>query len=155
MKFRPRHTRFESGPNMTPLVDVVMVILIFLMLVGTFTSGEWFLQQSASVFSTASSRSNQPPPADFVPDEPIVVRVNYRTPDTYTAQVEGLSTSDPAALAAKLKDMREKLEAIGKPLDKMTVVIQPQPSVRHAQYIQVYEAALEAGFKKVSFAVTQ
>lgn len=156
MKFQHnRFARFETGPNMTPLVDVVMVILIFLMLVGTFTSGEWFLQQSSSVFSVASSKTTQPPPADFIPDEPIVVRVSYRTPDTYVAQVEGFTTSDPAALSVKLKEMRAALLAVGKPLDKMTVVIQPQPNVLHRQYMQVYEAALAAQFKKVSFAVTQ
>jgi biopolymer transport protein ExbD len=29
---------YDSGPNMTPLVDVVMVILIFLMLAGSFVA---------------------------------------------------------------------------------------------------------------------
>ena len=31
-----KQVHYESGPNMIPLVDVVMVILIFLMLAGTF-----------------------------------------------------------------------------------------------------------------------
>ena len=31
-----RKVHYDSGPNMTPLVDVVMVILIFLMLAGSF-----------------------------------------------------------------------------------------------------------------------
>ena len=30
---------YDSGPNMTPLVDVVMVILIFMMLVSQFVTG--------------------------------------------------------------------------------------------------------------------
>ena len=151
---RNKFTRFESGPNMTPLVDVVMVILIFLMLVGTFAKGDWFLQQSASLFNTASSKTTTPP-ADFVPDEPIVVRVNYKTDDQYLAQAERISTSDQKVLADGLTKMRQDLEAIGKPLDKMTVVIQPQANVLHRQYMEVYEAALQAGFTKVSFAVSQ
>jgi biopolymer transport protein ExbD len=36
--------RFESGPNLTPMVDVVMVILIFLMLVGTLATSDWSLE---------------------------------------------------------------------------------------------------------------
>ena len=38
-----KQAHYESGPNMTPLVDVVMVLLIFLMMVGDFASGEHFL----------------------------------------------------------------------------------------------------------------
>lgn len=155
MKLRGhKPTRFESGPNMTPLVDIVMVILIFLMLVGTFASNEWYLEQKASLFNTASSTTT-PPPKDFVPDEPIIVRVSYRSEDQYVAQADKLTTSDPKELEEGLRQMREQLERIGKPTDKQTVVIQPQAKVRHRQYMQVYEAALAAGFTKVSFAVTQ
>jgi len=34
---------YDSGPNMTPLVDIVMVILIFLMLAGSFNTLEHYL----------------------------------------------------------------------------------------------------------------
>ena len=37
---------YDAGPNMTPLVDIVMVILIFLMLTGTFTAGMHYLQSN-------------------------------------------------------------------------------------------------------------
>ena len=150
---RRRH-RFESGPNMTPLVDVVMVILIFLMLVGTFASGEWFLEQKAGMTQTATS-TQQPPPKDFVPDEPIVIRVTYRSDDQYLAQADKISTGSKVELQQALTGMRQQLTGIGKPIDKLVVVIQPQPNVKHRQYMEVYEAALAAGFTKVSFAVTQ
>ena len=95
MKFGMRSTRFDSGPNMTPLVDVVMVILIFLMLVGTFTAGEWVIQQNASAFATATS-STTPPPPDYVPDEPIFIRVSQPTPDRFVAQADRITTSSAA-----------------------------------------------------------
>lgn len=154
MKFGVRSTRFESGPNMTPLVDIVMVILIFLMLVGTFTAGEWVIQQNASTFVTATS-SNTPPPPDFVPDEPIIIRVSQPTPDKFVAQAERITTSDKAQLIAGLKAMREQLIKIGKKEEKLTIVIQPRPDVKHRHYMEVYDAALLAGFTKVSFAVSQ
>lgn len=146
--------RFESGPNMTPLVDVVMVILIFLMLVGTFASGEWYLQQTTGLMDASSSASRTPPPPGYVPDEPIVIRVSEPTPDTFLAVADAISTGDKDDLAAKLLALRRKLERIGKPVDKVAVYIQPQPSVHHRHYMAVYEAALSAGFTKVSFAVT-
>lgn len=154
MRLGVRSTRFDSGPNMTPLVDIVMVILIFLMLVGTFTAGEWVIQQNASAFVTATS-SNTPPPPDFVPDEPIIIRVSQPTPDRFVAQAERITTSDRKQLAASLKALREQLIKIGKKEDKLTVVIQPRPDVKHKYYMEVYDAALQADFKKVSFAISQ
>ena len=45
MKMRAaQKVHYDAGPNMTPLVDVVMVILIFLMLTGSFAVGVHFLQ---------------------------------------------------------------------------------------------------------------
>src|SRR5438552_17752923 len=38
-----KKVHYDSGPNMTPLVDVVMVILIFLMLCGSFGGIEHYL----------------------------------------------------------------------------------------------------------------
>lgn len=154
MKFGVRSTRFDSGPNMTPLVDIVMVILIFLMLVGTFTAGEWVVQQNASAFVTATS-STTPPPPDFVPDEPIIIRVTQPTPDRFVAQAERFTTSDKTALIAHLKGLRQELLKIGKKEEKLTIVIQPRPDVKHRHYMDVYDAALQADFKKVSFAVSQ
>ena len=40
---------YDSGPNMTPLVDVVMVILIFLMLTGSFGAAAHFLPSSMPI----------------------------------------------------------------------------------------------------------
>ena len=149
-----RAHKFESGPNMTPLVDVVMVILIFLMLVGTFSSGEWYLQQHTALVDAATSASTAPPPPGFVPDEPIVIRVSEPSADRFLAQADRISTGDKQALIEQLTKLRVDLEAIGKPLDKLAVVIQPKPDVRHRHYMAVYEAALSAGFTKVSFAVS-
>lgn len=149
-----RAHKFESGPNMTPLVDVVMVILIFLMLVGTFSSGEWYLQQHTALVEAATTATNKPPPPDFMPDEPIVIRVSEQSADRFLAQADRISTSDKQALIDALTKLRIDLQAIGKPLDKLAVVIQPKPDVRHKHYMAVYEAALSAGFTKVSFAVS-
>ena len=43
---------YESGPNMTPLVDVVMVILIFLMLTGSFGAAAHFMPSSMPIKPT-------------------------------------------------------------------------------------------------------
>ena len=44
-----KKVHYDSGPNMTPLVDVVMVILIFLMLAGSFGGVEHYLTSNLPV----------------------------------------------------------------------------------------------------------
>ena len=44
---------YDSGPNMTPLVDVVMVILIFLMMVGNFGALEHYLLSNVPLIASA------------------------------------------------------------------------------------------------------
>ena len=58
--------------NMTPLVDVVMVILIFLMLTGTFAVGEHFLQSNLPLTRKGSGLST---PSNVPPDEPLEIRL--------------------------------------------------------------------------------
>src|SRR6267143_30177 len=71
MKMRAaQKVHYDAGPNMTPLVDVVMVILIFLMLTGSFAAGEHFLQSNMPLTKTgvgqltkmreALNKNNQP-----------------------------------------------------------------------------------------------
>ena len=77
MKIRvSQKVHYDSGPNMTPLVDVVMVILIFLMMAGSFVGSEHFLVSNLPI-SQAGVGGVAPPPG-FIPDEPIEIRVDAR-----------------------------------------------------------------------------
>ena len=49
-----KKVHYDSGPNMTPLVDVVMVILIFLMLAGSFAGSTRFLMSKQGIHKTGS-----------------------------------------------------------------------------------------------------
>src|SRR5687768_9137826 len=67
MKMRSAEkVHYDSGPNMTPLVDVVMVILIFLMLTGTFAAGEHFLVSTSSLKGKSQAPATDP---NRLPDE--------------------------------------------------------------------------------------
>src|SRR5215208_2106354 len=62
-----KQVHYDSGPNMTPLVDVVMVILIFLMMAGSFTQGGWFLQSTVPIKKSGGAKVELPP--GVLPDE--------------------------------------------------------------------------------------
>src|SRR6476659_2821250 len=68
-----KKVHYDSGPNMTPLVDVVMVILIFLMLAGSFGSTEHYMIGSAELHSAGVSRNKDP---NWVPPVTIDINVN-------------------------------------------------------------------------------
>src|SRR3954470_6731334 len=119
-----KKVHYDSGPNMTPLVDIVMVILIFLMLAGSFASAEHFLVSNLPVVQSGAGGEQLPP--GFIPDEPIDIRVdNNPTTGVMVATAGKIQTSDPVALTDKLRAMRIQLNATGKTDDKLQVKIGP------------------------------
>ena len=143
---------YDSGPNMTPLVDIVMVILIFLMLAGSFVGAEHFLVSNLPVSQSGAGSTTLPP--GFIPDEPIDIRVDSPTPDTFVATAGKITTSSIDDLTARLRGMRLALNKTGKDDDHIQVKIGPGKHVKYRFLVQVYEAALNAGYKKVAFATS-
>src|SRR5437762_14167338 len=94
-----RKVHYDSGPNMTPLVDVVMVILIFLMLAGSFTGAEHYLISQAA-YSKSGAGGATPPPGGIPQDEPLEVRVDSPTPDRFHVRFGQVSIdNNPQQLA--------------------------------------------------------
>jgi biopolymer transport protein ExbD len=143
---------YDSGPNMTPLVDIVMVILIFMMLVSQFVSAEHFLTSNLPISQSGAGNVQLPP--GFLPDEPLDIRVDSPVPDRFVATAGQIRTSDPAALTNALRQMRVNLNKAGKADDQIQVKIGPGKNVKYGYLVQVYEAALNAGYVKIAFATS-
>src|SRR6266566_3897101 len=112
---------YDAGPNMTPLVDVVMVILIFLMLTGSFAVGERFLQSNMPVTKKGA------------------------------AQAGGfMIQNNSEQLVVQLTRMRDALNKNNQPTDKIQVIINPGRQTKYQHLIDVYQAANRASFTKVS-----
>jgi biopolymer transport protein ExbD len=144
-----KKVHYDSGPNMTPLVDVVMVILIFLMLAGSFAGAEHYLV--SNVPYTPKGAGGEAPPPGFVPDEPLEIRVDSPVPSGFVARAGQIQVDDSAKLRVLLEKMRDQLEAAGTKRDKVQVVISPGRNVKYKFLVEVYQAALQANFEKVGF----
>lgn len=140
---------YDAGPNLTPLADVAMVILIFFMLVGSFGS-EHYLSSKLPL----QQRQTTPAGSQWVPDQPLEIDVESYG-DTFVASTGQVKTSDPAILARQLSEMRHRLEQSGTSEDQVHVVIAPQRTTKYDHLIRVYEAALNAGFTRVAFATAE
>ncbi len=142
-----KQVHYDSGPNMTPLVDVVMVILIFLMLAGSFGAGEHYLQSTVPIRQGGGGGVK-----DAVPDEVTFTITVDEGGDRINARPDGMDPiTDKAVLTAALEQKLAAFAAAGTPVDKVQVVISPGNQVKYVYLIQVYEAALEAKFTKVAF----
>ena len=153
MKLRgAKKVHYDSGPNMTPLVDIVMVILIFLMLAGSFAGAEHYLVSNVP-FSRQGVGGGTPPPGGIPEDEPLVIHVEQNaTRDGFVARAEKIQVNDAAALSRGLATLRDQLALAGKPPEKVQIVISPGRNVKYKHLVDVYQAALSAQFSKIAFA---
>ena len=141
-----KQVHYDSGPNMTPLVDVVMVILIFLMLAGSFGGAEHYLVSSSPVTKTGVGGSKS-----LVPDDvTYMITVDSPSPDRFTARAGDLVTGDLPTLTAALARKKAQFAAAGS-IDKVQVIINPGRMVKYKFLIDCYQAALDAEFTKISF----
>jgi biopolymer transport protein ExbD len=160
-----KQVHYESGPNMTPLVDVVMVILIFLMLAGSFGSTEHYMIGSAELHSAGPSKNTN---KDWVP--PVVMDINVDENGDVRLRwdptpIKGISDEDKTPLSLRLypkieSKYREMLasddvtsrKAEGKkPEDEVELIVTSNQKVTWERLAPVYDAALQAGVKKIGF----
>jgi biopolymer transport protein ExbD len=147
-----KQVHYDSGPNMTPLVDVVMVILIFLMMAGSFTQGGWFLQSTVPIKAKGGQKVDLPP--GTIPDEPLEVRIDNAADGFRVLAGDIRATGDKEQLKGALEQKLRAFEATGTARDKVQVVLMPGRNVKYENIVAVYEAALRAGFTKVGFATS-
>lgn len=144
-----KKVHYNAGPNLTPLADVALVILIFFMLVGSFGS-EHYLTSHTPLVQTGTAKQE----GQWLPNEPLEIDVKSIGQD-FEATVGQVKTSDPAALVKQLTIMRQNLQRAGTKADDVQVVVAPVKSTKYDHLIRVYESALDAGFPRVAFATAR
>src|SRR4051812_45409165 len=153
-----KQVHYDSGPNMTPLVDVVMVILIFLMLAGSFGANEWYLTSNLPLSERGVGASAAPPPGT-VPDEIFELQILSDANYGFRVLAGDINsqgrTPDRDWLVGKLTAKKAQFDRAGTPVDQIQVVLAPSNNTKYSDITLVYEAALKAQFKKVAFRSSQ
>lgn len=142
------------GPNMTPMVDVVMVILVFFMVSAAFLGPEWLLgslvpRPAPAVGSgnTAKGAGQGPQNTDPLSTAPVRFSIDLRVPSPGAATVAtGAGLTDVPveqvvdALKAKVGD---------KSLGAVEVLIRPAKGVPWGAVVRTHELCTKAGFVRV------
>lgn len=136
MKFRTHAFREEPEINFIPLIDVLLVILIFLIITTTYT------KQSELQINLPTAESAKPP--DRVEQIDIAVDSNGK----YVVNKIAHTFTTREAFAAELK------RAAGENKDPV-ITISADAQASHQSVIRVMEAAQFAGYGKIAFTIQQ
>ena len=134
----------NTGPNMTPMVDIVMCLLIFCMLTMDITGSHTVLESKLA--------AEKGPGIVDKPDlkaPAVTSRIEIRSdPQTHQPVVlafgqviRNLDRDLPEILVQKQADMSADVQ----------IVIQPHSDVHYQDVITVYDQCIKAQFKNVAF----
>lgn len=134
MRFRSRTFREDPEINFIPLIDVLLVILIFLIVTTTYT------RQSELQINLPTADSSK------APDRIDQIDIAIDATGNYVVNRAAVTYSTRDALASELK------RAAGEAKDPV-IVISADAQASHQSVIRVMEAAQFAGYGRITFAI--
>lgn len=131
----------DFGPNMTPMVDIVMVILVFFMGATTFAGAEWFLNMAVPRAAAPGDVQGDPfdlPPARF--------DIRLRPGEDGRARWRGLGV-DEQGLEMLEPMLTALVEHVG--AEMVEVVIHPEGMTAYEDVVRAADACAAAGVRVV------
>lgn len=133
------------GPNMTPMVDVVMVILIFFMVSAALMGPEWLLRVAL------------PTPQAAVPSKDIIrvtLELSMREGTPVVRMVVGAGTEavefQASALAGRIEDVASVHGA-----SSLAVALSAQDGVPYEEVVRAHEGCVASGVNRIALPPTK
>jgi len=136
MDFRRSSERNEPEMNLVPMIDVLLVIVIFLVVTTTYS------RYSELQINLPTAQANQ------TQDRPNQISVAVTANGQYIIGRVPIGASDPNTISAELKRA-----ARGSP-DPM-IIINADANSTHQSVVNVMEAARLAGYSRITFTTQQ
>jgi biopolymer transport protein ExbD len=133
MNFQRGRGREDVEINLIPMIDVLLVILLFLMVTTTFS------QISELQINLPAAQADKPQ------DKPAVINVAVDSAGRYVINGKPFIGKEVDALSIELK------RSAGSSVDPV-VLISADATTTHQAVVNVMEAARQAGLSKVTFA---
>jgi biopolymer transport protein ExbD len=126
---------------MTPMIDVVFLLLVFFVWTASFQVVEYLLPSELSSLSGNLAAVEDPPPeADF---ENVVVRIHW------IGDQPGWTINDQQA--DSLDQLQQRLQAIARVKQDAPVILHPDEDVPLGDVIDVFDISRLVGFEKIQF----
>ncbi len=132
MKFR-RQAREELSVNLTPLIDVVFLLLIFFMVSTTFTR--------------ETQLSVDLPEATGVQRDEVVKLIEVQVDETGSYRVNGRALVD-----TQIRTIQAAMYDVSKGDTTLPLVISADAQASHQSVVRVMDAAGQMGFSRLSIA---
>jgi len=133
MNFRRGRKHEELEINLVPLIDVLLVIIIFLVVSATFSR----INELQINLPTADASAPE--------QKPLMINVGVDAGGRYTVNDTELADRSVEAIAAALR------KAVGDGKEP-TIVINADAASTHQAVVNVMEAARQAGYTHITFA---
>lgn len=133
MNFQRGRKHEELEMNLIPLIDVLLVIIIFLVVSATFSR----ISELQINLPTADANAPQ--------DKPVVITVGIDTSGRYVVNDTDVSERTVEAISQALR------QAAGTTKEP-TIVINADANATHQSVVNVMEAARQAGYTHITFA---
>lgn len=140
-----RASAVDMDSAMTPMIDVVFLLLIFFVWTASFQIVEQILpsEMSSQLGNQQTDLADPPPEADF---DKVIVRIGWNgTTPTWNLNKQPVDSLDT---------LRDQLAAIAAIKADALVILDPDSVVPLGNVIEVFDLSKLAGFVKVSFAVS-
>ena len=134
MRFRSRAIREEPEINFIPLIDVLLVILIFLMVTTTYSR---FAELQINL---PTAEANKPP------ERLDQIDVAVDSKGAYSINRQIVSGANKDSLARELKRVASGMK-------DPVIVINADAEASHQSVIRVMEAAQSAGYARITFTI--
>ncbi len=135
MNFRGAH-RDDPEINLIPMIDVLLVIIIFLMLTTTYSR---FAELQINLPSAEAQK---------VPDRPNEINVVMTAGGQFQVNRRTVTFRD-------VPSFRDELRRAGEGMKDPVIVINADSNVTHQSVVRVMDAARQAGYGQIAFAVEQ
>jgi biopolymer transport protein ExbD len=134
----------DINSAMTPMIDVVFLLLVFFVWTASFVIIEHILpsQLSAQTGQNPVQQVDPPPKQDF---DNIVIKIGWDGSNPIWAINEQPLSS--------LAEVRDRLTVVAEIQPEAPIILHPQPIVPLGFVIEAYDVAKTVGFAKIAFAV--
>src|SRR5581483_824089 len=136
---------YNSDINVTPLVDIMLVVLIIFMVITPMLG--------SNVAVTLPKANNPVEEKKINSDKAVIVSIPQKK-SWYVGKDEMKAASDEEKLSALTKEVKDKIDKISKPEDKV-VYVKCSQDVQYQYVVMTIDAIRDSGIDRIGLVVDQ